>query len=83
MIRVTRYKPDWKPVKANIRKEPQVCERCNNNVQYLLVYSGGLGLNLSNWFESRSDKLYAFKCPICPRTEPISTELANALIKGG
>jgi hypothetical protein len=71
--------PNWKKDKDGIKKkEKQVCSRCNNNVQYELVWDaegvGFAGIQLINF-----KKYYAFKCPICPNIEPLTNEIVYAI----
>ena len=39
-VYVDRHNWDWKPVPGNVKKKPQACPRCNNQVQYFLAYDG-------------------------------------------
>ena len=83
-LKITRHQPLWQSVKGGrFQKDTQVCPRCNNQVRYVLVSSGGYGFTLATLFDQPSDKCYAFKCPICPNTETVSPETAKAIIKGG
>ena len=81
MNRYTSYQANWKKVEGNFKKESQNCPRCNNNVQYELCYeSEGIGFGSAVLFATK--KYYVYKCPICPSIEPISTEVAKAIMKG-
>ena len=75
------YQANWKKVKGNFKKQLAVCSRCNNSVQYELCYeSEGIGFGGAVLFAT--SKYYVYKCPICPNVEPLSTEVAKAIMKG-
>jgi hypothetical protein len=80
-IYVHRQNWDWKPATGKVKKEPQKCPRCNNDVQYFLVYDGD-GLGLPGIWTLKMKQHYAFKCPICPNFVPVAKEEAKALISG-
>jgi hypothetical protein len=80
-IYTTQYNFNWKPVKGNYTKPKQLCPRCNNEVQYSLVWDGeGIGFGGFNLINTR--KAYAFKCPICPNYDAVTNEVAKAILKG-
>lgn len=79
---VSRYQYDWKPVKGGFTKPPCICPRCQNSVVSVLC-SDGDGVGFPGLWTYKYNKVYAFKCPICPNFEEISAELAKAIIKGG
>jgi hypothetical protein len=71
----------WKRAKGNHAKPKQRCPRCNNEVNFELLYDGpGLAFGTLQFFTYPN--VHAYKCPICPYFEPISKELAPAIIKG-
>lgn len=76
-----RYNLEWKKVKGNFTKETQVCPRCKNTVRYELV-SDGDEIGLLGILTYKYAKFYAYKCPICPNYEPLSKEVAKAIMKG-
>lgn len=78
-VYIYSHAPNWKQDKDKIKKEvKQICPRCNNSVNYELVWDsesiGIAGLQLLNL-----KKYYAFKCPICPNFEPLTSEVVKAL----
>ncbi len=77
-----RYSSNWKEVKGGFKKEKQICPRCNNSVQYVLV-SDGDGIGFPGIWTYKYSKFYAYKCPICPNHEDVPNEVAKAIIKGG
>ena len=80
-IYTTSYKADWKKVKGNYKKEKQICERCNNEVQYELCKENeGIGFGAVVLIATKN--FYVYKCPICPNIEPIANEVAKAIMKG-
>lgn len=68
----------WKVVGSDLIKPLCVCPRCNNKVNYILCFDCD-----RLWDIFKYNKIYAFKCPVCPNFEEISEELAKAIIKGG
>ena len=80
-IYTNSYKPNWKKVSGNFKKDSETCPRCNNTVNFELCYeSEGLGFGSAVLFATK--KYYVYKCPICPHFEPLPTELAKAIMKG-
>lgn len=76
----TRYDHVWKDVKENIEKnELEECPRCHNEVRYKLVWDSG-GIGLAGVTLINTNKIYAYKCPICPNFVPVDKEVAKALI---
>ena len=80
-IYTNSYKANWKKVKGNYKKEKQVCERCKNEVEYELC-SESEGIGFGGMVLLSTKNFYVYKCPICPNIEPISNELAKAILKG-
>lgn len=76
---INDYSANWKKDADGIKKkEKQKCVRCNNEVNYELVWeSESIGLAGFQFINLR--KFYAFKCPICPNFEPLEKELVKAL----
>lgn len=68
-------------MKGGHQKDYGVCPRCNNNKPYKLVYDAS-EYGLVGILTFKYNKMYAFKCPVCPNFEYISKELAQAIIKG-
>ena len=81
-VYVDRHNWDWKPVPGNVKKKPQACPRCNNQVQYFLAYDGD-GWGFPGIWTFKLKQHYAFKCPICPNFEPLAKEEAKALLARG
>jgi hypothetical protein len=79
---IYRYEYDWKNVKGNLKSPLKLCPRCGNNVCYQLVFDGD-GYGFPGLWTFKYNKIYAFKCPICPNYELVEKELAKAIIKGG
>lgn len=80
-ISTTHYNFKWKQVKGNYLKAKQVCPRCNNEVQYSLVWDGE-GIGIAGFNLVNTKRAYAYKCPICPNFEVVSNEVAKAILKG-
>lgn len=77
-----RFYELWRQVSHGYPRKKQVCPRCGNEVEYVLVmdYSEfGLFWPLA----IKYNKHYAYKCPICPNYDLIPNELAKAIIKRG
>ena len=72
---------NWKPVKGNYTQAKKICPRCNNNVSYELAWDGD-GYGMPGIWTFKYNKIYVFKCPICPNFEPLSKESAKAILKG-
>ncbi len=77
-----RYHHDWRPVKGSILRDIQICQRCKNEVRYLLVYDGD-GIGFPGIWTYKLKQYYAFKCPICPSFEEVTKEEAQYLINRG
>ena len=77
-----RYYNKWRFVKGNHIKDFGTCARCNNHKPYQLVYDANEA-GLIGILTFKYNRIYAFKCPICPNFELIEDELAKAIIKGG
>jgi predicted nucleic acid-binding Zn ribbon protein len=69
----------WVKVKGISVKPLSTCPRCQNNVKYELV-SDGVGVGLPGFWTFKYNKVYAYKCPVCPNFEEITKELAKAII---
>jgi hypothetical protein len=80
-ININRLNNEWKAVKGNFTKEETVCPRCNNRVAYILSYDAD-GFGMPGILTFKYNKHYAYKCPICPNFEAVSTEVAKAIING-
>ena len=80
-IYTNSYTTSWKKVSGNYKKDEAVCSRCNNNVKYELCYDSE-GLGFGGFVLLSTKKYYVYKCPICPNFEPVSSELAKAIMKG-
>jgi hypothetical protein len=78
---VSSYKANWKKVKGDYKKEKQICERCSNEVQYELCKENE-GLGFGGLVMVATKNFYVYKCPICPNIEPLSNEVAKAIMKG-
>jgi len=78
---VDRFDYDWKKVKGNHSVKNQKCVRCNNQVDYFLAWDGS-GIGLPGVWTIGFNKVYSYKCPICPNFELINKELAKAILKG-
>ena len=78
---VNSYSANWRKVKGNFKSSKQLCPRCNNQVEYdLCSDSEGVGFGGIVMFATKT--YYVYKCPICPNIEPVSNEVAKAIIKG-
>lgn len=66
----------WKAVDGVPRKT-QRCPRCNNVGSFKFVWDCETYIL---WHPV--GKFYAYKCPTCPHVEPVTDELAEALIRG-
>lgn len=77
-----RYNNEWRAVKGDFKKEACICPRCRNKVEYTLCYDGD-GIGFPGFLTLKYNKIYAYKCPICPNYEDVSPELAKAIINGG
>lgn len=75
-IHTFRHFHKWKVVKGNFLKDLCICTRCNNNVNYILCFDSD-----TLWHVLKYNKVYAYKCPVCPNFEEISAELAKAIIE--
>jgi hypothetical protein len=80
-VNVYRNYNEWKPAKGGYQREASLCPRCHNMTEYTLVWDGS-GIGLPGIWTFKYNKQYALKCPICPNFEPVSNEVAEALIKG-
>ena len=57
-----------------------MCPRCNNKVEYQLVWDGE-GIGFGDFDLITTKRAYAFKCPICPNFDAISNEVAKAIMR--
>jgi len=80
-IHTNKYQPEWKKVPGNYKKESVICPRCNNKVNYELVFESE-GIGFGGIVLLATKKYYAYKCPICTNFDIIPTELAKAIMKG-
>lgn len=70
--------PQWKPVLSSKRVHKQ-CPRCNNFVDFALVFDvEGIGFENTVFF-IRTNKFYAIRCPICVHYEGISKQAVKGL----
>lgn len=70
--------PQWKSI-ANSKRVNKRCPRCNNIVDFELVFDvEGLGIE-STIFFLKTKKFYAIHCPICVHYEVVSKKAANEL----
>ena len=81
-VYVDQYNWKWKPAPGNVKKKPQTCPRCKNQVQYFLAYDGD-GWGFPGIWTFKLKQHYAYKCPICPNFEPLAKEEAKALLARG
>lgn len=66
----TRSAPQWEVVKGS-KQIKKVCPRCNNEVNFNLVYDH----DTITWFDIplfKTKTHYAIHCPVCIYTETIS-----------
>jgi hypothetical protein len=81
-VNIQRNYKEWKAAKTTFRREAARCPRCNNVTQYQLVWDAD-GIGMPGILTFKYNKQFALKCPICPNVEPISKELAEAILEGG
>lgn len=81
-VNIQRNYNEWKVAKTTYRRESAKCPRCNNFTQYQLVWDAD-GIGMPGILTFKYNKQYALKCPICPNAEPISKEVAEAILRGG
>ncbi len=81
-IYIKDNKFNWRPVKGHNLTKHTTCSRCNNEVDFFLAWDGNsLGIGGISLFTL--NKIYVYKCPICPNYEEISQQYAKALMQGG
>jgi hypothetical protein len=80
-IIIDDYDVKWKKVSGNFKKSKQTCLRCNNEVQYELC-SASEGFGFGPFVLLPINTCYVYKCPICPVIEPLSKQVAKAIMKG-
>ena len=78
---VDDYDVKWKKVAGNFKKAKQTCSRCKNEVQYELC-SASEGIGFGTFVLLPTKTFYVYKCPICPVIEPLSKQVAKAIMKG-
>lgn len=70
--------PQWKSL-PNSKRVNKQCSRCNNIVDFELVYDvEGIGVENTIFFIT-TKKFYAIHCPICVHYEAVSKKAAKEL----
>jgi len=78
---VTTNSPNWK-VDARVQSKKMKCPRCGNET----VFNFCVGLERYEqylFFKIPIEKIYGFKCSICPYVETVDAQVAKALVKRG
>jgi hypothetical protein len=70
---------EWKVVKQSLTV-PKICPRCNNNVDFVLVYDK-IGITVLGLWLVPTKIIYALHCPICRHYEDISKLDRNNLMR--
>jgi len=78
MARIKYRSPKWKVVE-NARTVTKICPRCNNNVDFVLVYDK-TGIGFFDKMLITTKTHYALHCPICLYYDDILKSVCKNLI---